>query len=461
MTQSQPVWPFDRPAYESLAAAVQGEMARFNVPGLAVGILQGTDIDVATAGFGNLSARLPVRDHTIFQIGSITKVFTATLAMILVQEGLLDLDTPVKTYLPDLELSDAEATGQVTMRHLLSHTSGIEGDRFLDYGLGDDALEKSISEYNTLQQWYAPGEMFAYSNTSLSLAGRVIEVLAGTSYEQAMHQKLLSRLRMPDTALFTHEAIVRDAALGYITRDRADGYELATPYAFSRQITPAGNIVSSVSDLLRFARFHMNDGENILRADLARSMRVPTPLLDGSDGVFGIGWSVTRIAGTTMVAHNGSTGGQQALLCVWPERGYAIAGLSNSNKGLEALGSIVEWANERYRGIVIPKPEAIDLPVSDMEQWSGTWERHDRRLEFSVVDGIFTAEVTNLDPLDVKLSGKMESISLEPLAENKFRATTGDMKGAVVEFIRLRPDARGQNRDLVRIGGRLAERRMS
>jgi hypothetical protein len=204
----------------------------------------------------------------------------------------------------------------------------------------------------------------------------------------------------------------------------------------------------------------MNDGEDILRGDLARQMRVPTKFLDGSNGPFGIGWAVSSIAGTTMISHNGSTNGQQALLQVFPERGFAIAMLSNSNHGLEALGSISEWALERYRGITIPKPDAIELPEETVKQWVGKWERHDRTTDITMVDGVLTATLTNTDPLEISLAGEREVFTLEPLAENKFRVTSGDYKGVVLEFIQLRPDAKGNNRDLVRLGGRLAERKI-
>lgn len=145
------------------------------MPGIAVGLLHHAHEETTATGITSIVTRQPVTDDTVFQIGSISKVFTATLAMRLVEEGLLDLDEPVITYVPDLPLADATARTSVTLRHLFSHGGGFEGDRFIDYGRGDDALARSIAGFDTLQQWTAPGELYFYSNAGFYLAGRAIE----------------------------------------------------------------------------------------------------------------------------------------------------------------------------------------------------------------------------------------------------------------------------------------------
>ena len=142
------------------------------MPGVAVGILHNGSIETTAAGFGNLATRMPLTDDAILQIGSISKVWTATLAMMLVEDGALDLDEPVVTYLPDLRLADQSVRDTVTLRHLLSHTSGIEGDRFTDYGRGGgDTLATAITHYDSLRQWFRPGDLWSYSN-----AGYVFQI---------------------------------------------------------------------------------------------------------------------------------------------------------------------------------------------------------------------------------------------------------------------------------------------
>jgi CubicO group peptidase (beta-lactamase class C family) len=457
------VWPVDRPEYTSLEAAVQGEAARHNVPGIAMGILQGGHIEVAVAGFANFEAHRPVTPNTLFQIGSITKVFTATLVQQLVEEGLLDLDEPVVSYLPTLKLSDATATKQVTLRHLLSHTSGIEGDYFIDLGLGDDALARAIEEFPKLKQWNMPGELFAYSNSGFYLTGRIIEVVTGKPFEEVMQEKLLTPLGTPDITQHTYDVIVRDHAIGYNLNDRGAGHQVADPFAFSRQVTPAGNLMAPVDQLLRFAQLHLGDGQidgrRLLDARLTREMRVPSPAAADDQAVFGIGWAIRPVGDEPAVMHNGGTNGFRALLTVLPERDFAVAVLTNGSWGDAAHASLNEWALQRYRGIQ-PKqpPEPVKLTKTQLVRWVGSWERHDRRIELDLEDCELAGDLISTDPRMAAFFGDRTRIVLDPLSETSFRVRAGDLKGLVLDFIEIEQDRRGNHRALVRHGSRLAER---
>ena len=128
---------------ETLAERVRAAMARWHIPGAAVGVLADGARQAAGFGVTSLETGYAVRLDTLFQIGSITKVFTTTLVMLLVEEGKLALDTPIVEYLPDLKLADADAQARITLRMLLSHSGGFYGDFFDDFGLGDDALSAS------------------------------------------------------------------------------------------------------------------------------------------------------------------------------------------------------------------------------------------------------------------------------------------------------------------------------
>ena len=163
---------------------VRSQMNEQSVPGLAVGIL--ADGQVQTWGFGvaSIETGFPVLPDSLFQIGSITKVFTATAIMQFVDEGRLDLDAPVKRALPDFRLQDEAATETVTVRHLLTHTGGFFGDRFRredksDYGMGDDALRNALAEFHTLRQYTPPGETWSYCNTGFQALGGIVEAFTG------------------------------------------------------------------------------------------------------------------------------------------------------------------------------------------------------------------------------------------------------------------------------------------
>src|SRR4051812_2801483 len=120
-----------------LDAVVRSAMTRWNVPGLTFGMLRGGVIETSAFGVASIESGQPVQQESLFQAGSISKIFTTTLVMQLVDEGLLDLDAPILPHYPSLRLADGSATARVTMRHLLTHTAGFYGDRFEDYGGGD------------------------------------------------------------------------------------------------------------------------------------------------------------------------------------------------------------------------------------------------------------------------------------------------------------------------------------
>src|SRR5437773_14756 len=169
-------------------------IAEHKVPGASLGIVLGDESLELASGVVNLNTGVETTTDTLFQIGSITKVYTATLVMQLVDEGLVSLDAPVRTYLPELKLPDEADAQAITVRHLLTHTSGIEGDHFVNTGRGDDCLERFVETCATLPQVFAPGRMFSYCNAGFVLLGRVVEKLRGETFDEVLKTKLLEPL---------------------------------------------------------------------------------------------------------------------------------------------------------------------------------------------------------------------------------------------------------------------------
>jgi CubicO group peptidase (beta-lactamase class C family) len=181
-------------AWQELNAFVQSQMAAAQVPGVAVGILHQGEVLAAGFGVTNVDHPLPVTDTTLFQIGSITKTFTGTLIMRLVEEGKLDLDAPVRRYVPDFWVQDEDAAARVTLRHLLTHLAGWQGDYFLDTGSGDDALAKYVAAMADLPQNTPVGQHWSYNNAGFYLLGHVIERVTGQSFEQVLQTMVLEPL---------------------------------------------------------------------------------------------------------------------------------------------------------------------------------------------------------------------------------------------------------------------------
>src|SRR3984957_11667314 len=195
---------------------------RHKVPGASLGILRlGTDgrpdeVIEAAYGYANAPAKIEATTDTLFQIGSMSKVWTATLAMQLVDEGKLDLDAPVAEVLPELQLDDSETAKTVTMRHLLHHTSGIDGDVFTDTGRGDDCVEKYVGLMSDVKQNHPLGATWSYCNSGFTLAGRVIEKLTGLTWDAALRERIYAPLGLKHTVTLPEEALLFRAAAGHV-----------------------------------------------------------------------------------------------------------------------------------------------------------------------------------------------------------------------------------------------------
>lgn len=443
--------------FDTLDALVEHEMARLQIPGVAVGILH--DGQVETYGYGviSLASGYPTKPDTLFQIGSNTKVFTATLAMRLVEDGVLDLDAPLNRYLPDLRLADPSAPSRITVRQLVTHMSGLEGDRFEGYGLGDDALSSAIERASDWAQETEPGEIWSYCNSGFYIAGRIIETLAGTGFETAMKERVLAPLDMERSCFFARDAIVYSAAAGHNQEPGVDAPELALPYELPRNVNPAGGIIAPVADVLKFYAFHMGDGtaggERLLSETSLRAMREPQVTVN-SAVQWGIGWSLRRVDGTWLMGHGGGTNGHITQTVGVPDKQFALAVFTNSSRGGQLNRRVERWALHRYRGLDLPEPARVALPAGDTERLIGQYERPLVAITVTRAPGGVTLEALRRGGLSGKEEQRLPPIPLAHIGGWEFIGTEGEWEGMRAEFI---PDDDGAPRYL-RFGSRLHRR---
>ena len=187
--------------WDQLSIFIENSMKKHNIPGVSIGIYNSGE--VLTAGFGITSVEnpLPVTDKTLFQIGSITKTFTCTAIMRLVEMGKLDLDVPLRSYYPDFKVSDEETSSKVTIYHLLTHSAGWLGDFFIETGSGKDAMAKYVCRMSELEQVSPLGSNVSYNNSGFYLLGYLIELVAGKSYEETLNELVLEPLGLKDCLL--------------------------------------------------------------------------------------------------------------------------------------------------------------------------------------------------------------------------------------------------------------------
>ena len=361
-----------------LAFVIRRGMADLQVPGVAVGLL--LDGEEHAAGFGvtNVNHPLAVDDETLFQIGSVSKTFAGTAAMRLVDRGVLELDAPVRTYLPDFKLSDESAAARVTMRHLFTHTGGWVGDFFEHTGFGADALAKIVDRLVHLPQLTPLGEVYTYSNSGFFVAGRVIEVVTGLTYERAIQSLVLEPLgmRMSFFRHFATEFIIHRVAAGHEVGP--NGPVVIRPWARSRSAAPSGGIVSTIRDLLRYARFQLGnglgpDGAAILCPESMALMQSPLFATDGMGGAVGITWMIGEVGGAKIVRHGGSTFGQRAALVLVPSRGFAIVVLTNADRGEALTGRVTRWALEHYLELADPPLVPLTRSADELAEYAGRY----------------------------------------------------------------------------------------
>lgn len=366
-TPAAPATPAAGADFAALDAYVVERMAALGVPGVAVGVILGDREHAAGFGVTNVDHPLPVDADTLFQIGSTTKTYTGTALMRLVDDGKLDLDAPVREYLPEFRVADEAVSEAVTVRHLVTHTAGWFGDDFTDPGDGDDALARYVDGMADLPQIAPLGEFFSYNNAAVIAAGRVMEAVTGQTYEAALKELVLAPLGMERSSFFAEEILTEAVAAGH---DAPEGEPVVVgPWALPRAVNPAGGVVSDVRDVLRYARFHLGDGTandaRVLSAASLESMRTPhgpggslgAEVLDG----VGVTWLLSTVGGARLVQHGGSTNGQQSALVLVPERGFAVAVLTNANEGAVLGAEVVNRALDQFLGIR-PTP-ATDRPL--------------------------------------------------------------------------------------------------
>jgi CubicO group peptidase (beta-lactamase class C family) len=429
------------------------------VPGTAVGLI--ADGEEWLAGFGvtNVEHPLPVDADTLFQVGSITKTFTATALVRLVEQGVLDLDAPVRRYIPDLRLQDADVARRVTLRHLLTHHGGWFGDFFDDTGSDDDALTRYVANLHTLEQLTPLGALWSYSNSGFALAARVLEIASGMTAEAALTELVLRPLGMTRSFFFARDAITHRVSAGHFVYD--DGPRVARPWFIPRNAHAIGGLVSSARDMLKYARFHQGDGigadgSHILSVDSLRLMRTPQAP-SALDSKAGIGWSLRELGDVILVSHTGGTIGQQALLACVPARSFALVVLTNSSHGALVHQAVLSWTLAARLGLHLPEPQREARDAPQLAAVAGIYESPGNRIEVSVEDGELVMRSMTKVALAKEFERKPPPLPPAHLVfcgPDRVLVTDGPTRNTQGELLR---DATGEIAWL-RIGGRIHRR---
>jgi CubicO group peptidase (beta-lactamase class C family) len=363
---------------EALAEFVTQAAEKFGVPGAAVGVWHAGEEFVACHGVTSLADPLPIDRHTAFPLGSISKTFTATVLLRLLADGTVELDAPVRRYLPDLRLADESAAERITILNLLNHTSGLEWN--LIDPEADLTLAAFADKLAELPFVAPPNTRASYSQAAFNLLGRVVEVVTGKPFEKAVAETVLEPLGLSETSYDVDDVMVRRFALGYNQGDDGE-LNVAKPWkaypAGTRGNSPGGGITSTLDDMLSWSRFHIGDGADVLPAPILHSMRKQTVELRGStlgDG-FGLCWFLRDVDGVATIGHGGSGNGQFSEVLIAPDRDFAVVALANLYPdGYQFNQAVLRWALEHYLGAVEKDPEPVPYDDTRARAAAGRYE---------------------------------------------------------------------------------------
>lgn len=425
------IQPFTNPAVPMFQTDDLPQLLQtYHVPGASLAVFAKGRLIEAAAGITNLNTGISANADTLFQIGSITKLYTTVLILQLVESGQIDLDVAVRTYLPELRLADEAVAAQVTLRQLLSHTSGIDGDFFKDAGRGEDRIEKFVSFLGDLPSLAPPGHMFGYCNVGFVIAGRIIEKVTGLGWDKAIRTRLIKPLGTPMFSTLPEQAMRHRTAIGHL--GNAETGLFASPIAYLAQSNaPAGSTpMATARDVTTFARMLMDggiapNGAQILAAASVNQMHEPQVVCppNGPMHALGLGaflWNWGGAEGGYAVSgHDGSTIGQAAFLRIHAESGTAMVLLTNGGDGKGLAHELMARIFTATCGIAPPPPPSPDAALTfDATRYVGTYGKSSETAEVTARDGALFCRM--VPAADYGVIDPGNEIALQPVSPDHF-----------------------------------------
>ncbi len=348
------------------------EMRRVGVPGLSIALVDDQRVVWAQGfGYADVARKLSATPQTLYGIGSISKLFTATAVMQQVEQGHIDLDTPITQYLPEFSMRTRYTdSAPITVRNLLTHHAGLPGDYLKGmWSLHPAPFEQLLPLMRDEYVSYPPDLVFSYSNIGYALLGRLVEQASGQPYVAYMQTAVLTPLGMNHSRYLTQFSDDPELAVGY--RHGKPGAE-----RYLLREVPAGALVSSVSDMSRFIRLWLADGHADKRALLNQTSvqemwrRQNSQVALDMDFRIGLGWMLGQPAldyAGLVVHHSGGTLGAASQLMLLPQHKLGVIVLANSPAALSALTGIavqaLKLALEAKTGLLEPPAPEVVAPM--------------------------------------------------------------------------------------------------
>lgn len=325
----------------SLDAFINDGLKKFDVPGMSIAVVKGKEI-IYAKGFGHrdVEKQLPVTPDTLFAIGSCSKAFTTFVLGTLVDDGKVEWDQPVRTYIPWFKMNETSVTERLSVRDLITHRSGLPRHDLVWYNNYDASREQLVRRLPYLELSADLRARFQYNNLMFVTAGYLTEVMTGKSWEAAVRERVFAPLEMPRTNFAVADS-QKDADFAYPYAKRGDKV-VKIPFRPITNIGPAGSINSSANEMAHWVSAHLNggqyNGKKVAAAATVKEMHqpqmatgAPSTRADISPQDYGLGWFIDTYRGHQRVHHGGNIDGFSANTVLFPNDGYGIVVLTNLN----------------------------------------------------------------------------------------------------------------------------------
>jgi CubicO group peptidase (beta-lactamase class C family) len=315
-------------ALDSIDGYIREELARWRIPGLSVAVLRADSVLLTRGyGFADLEHHVPATDSTVYETGSVTKQFTAAAVVMLSEQGRLSLDDPITRFLPE----GSTTWRGVTIRHLLTHTSGISDNAITKLDMRRDYTEDELVRVAASEPLeFVPGDRESYSSIGYVLLGIIIHRVTGLFYGDFLRDRIFGPLGMHTARVISESDIIPNRAAGYqFVNDTLKNQDWVSP---SLLATADGGLLFTIRDLTQWA-IALNHGSVLSRAGLEATW-TPVRLNDGGTYPYGFGWHITQQRGHRRIGHSGAYGGFQATIQRYPDFDLTVIVMTNLAQSL-------------------------------------------------------------------------------------------------------------------------------
>jgi len=449
--------PIGRSTTTQLQRIVDKAAAESGAVGGQVSVIAGAQRADFVFGSANAELNLPMTSETVIQIGSTTKVFNAALVMTFVEQHRLDLDVPIVQYMPRFHVADATARAAITLRQLLSMSSGLDNGPYTQFWNGDEALASYVDSLRTLPQIFAPGKGYGYSNAGTSIAGRIVEIVTGDTWDAALRARILDPAGLSHTVTLAEDLPFQRISVGHLPGKDGHRPTVVRPWYITRAQGPAGStLAASAHDVAEFGALFINDGvasnghRVLSHESIAAMMTSTAPSPGGAFVAWGIGPSLMRWGSTDVWWHPGGNQSGVSMLYWIPEQRAILALVINTPaagaKFFKAMSGSFAQAVFGIRATESAPPN-VPIAVPNPQRFVGSYVHTGARYEVSQSGSMLHFRMTMRyeGALEDKLPAATSEGDLIALGADRFLLALPEGGYESVSFFGSTEDGRAQN----------------